>query len=242
MTVPFILVSGDADHAMPYDILTYSEFQTFIHNPLLIHWFCQNLLLTHPKMTHLPIGLDYHTLENHIGLKHPWGIGISAFEQESLLKQIASNSLPFQKRKLFCYSNFHHSTFGINMRGDRQEAIARIPAHLVFYDDVYSDRTHTWKKQSEFAFVLSPRGGGYDCHRTWEAILLGCIPIVKSSPMDPLYNNLPVLIIDDWSDIHEALLRNTVEEFSARQFQMEKLELSYWACEFDKMIQKSTRI
>jgi hypothetical protein len=112
----------------------------------------------------------------------------------------------------------------------------------VFYDDVYSDRTHTWKKQSEFAFVLSPRGGGYDCHRTWEAILLGCIPIVKSSPMDPLYNNLPVLIIDDWSDIHEALLRNTVEEFSARQFQMEKLELSYWACEFDKMIQKSTRI
>jgi hypothetical protein len=32
-----------------------------------------------------------------------------------------------------------------------------------------------------YAFVASPYGGGPDCHRTWEALILGCIPIVKSS-------------------------------------------------------------
>ena len=180
MKKPFVLVSGDADHAMPYDILSQSEFQTFVHSPLLCHWFCQNLLLHHPKMTHVPIGLDYHTLESHINQAHPWGVGATALEQEAMLKRIASSAAPLSVRKLLCYSNFHHTAFGIHLRGDRQEAISKLPKELVFYDDMYRGREDTWSIQSQYAFVLSPRGGGYDCHRTWEALLLGSIPIVKS--------------------------------------------------------------
>ncbi len=33
---------------------------------------------------------------------------------------------------------------------------------------------------SHFKFALSPRGYGEDCYRTWEALLVGTIPIVKS--------------------------------------------------------------
>ena len=30
--------------------------------------------------------------------------------------------------------------------------------------------------------VISPMGNGLDCHRTWEALYLGVIPLVRGSP------------------------------------------------------------
>jgi hypothetical protein len=83
-------------------------------------------------------------------------------------------------------------------------------------------------RQCEFAFVLSPHGNGLDCHRTWEALVLGCIPIVKTSKIDKLYEELPVLIVNDWSDISYHLLETTVNDFSNKKFNYEKLMLSYW--------------
>jgi hypothetical protein len=53
----------------------------------------------------------------------------------------------------------------------------------------------------ESRYVLSPPGNGFDCHRTWEAIYLGCIPIVKREFWPFCHLNLPVLVLDDWSDI-----------------------------------------
>jgi hypothetical protein len=86
----------------------------------------------------------------------------------------------------------------------------------------------SWKKQTTYAFVLSPHGNGLDCHRTWEALCLGCIPIVKTSPLDSMYDGLPVLIVDDWKDITIKLLQNTVDNYKDRPFIYEKLLLSYW--------------
>ena len=39
---------------------------------------------------------------------------------------------------------------------------------------------------TNYAFIVSPHRNGLDCHRTWEALVLGCIPIVKTSPIDDL--------------------------------------------------------
>ena len=46
--------------------------------------------------------------------------------------------------------------------------------------------------------------------------------------MDSLYTDLPVLIVDKWSDVNEQLLQNTVSEFKNKQFIYERLLLSYW--------------
>ena len=40
-------------------------------------------------------------------------------------------------------------------------------------------------------FALSPGGTGPDTYRTWEALLVGTIPIVKTSQLDNLYSDLP---------------------------------------------------
>ncbi len=40
-------------------------------------------------------------------------------------------------------------------------------------------------------------GFGEDCHRTWESILLGAIPIVRESLIRPLFEDAPVMVLED---------------------------------------------
>ena len=54
-------------------------------------------------------------------------------------------------------------------------------------------------------FVLSPPGNGADCHRTWEAIYLGAVPIVKSKFWPFNGFALPTLVLQDWNQLPESL-------------------------------------
>ncbi len=58
---------------------------------------------------------------------------------------------------------------------------------------------------SNSAFVLSPPGNGADCHRTWEALYLGAIPIVLKKYWPFSHIKLPVLVVEEWSEIPEML-------------------------------------
>lgn len=227
ISVPFVLVSGDSDVDMPFGMLSKEEFDSLIEDKRIVHWFCQNLMIQHSKMSHMPIGLDYHTI-SRVGEVHPWGAGKLPVNQESDLKNAIAEIPPLSERHVYCYSNFHHSTFGIGTRGDRKEVVEKVPKDIVFYDPVFTSREIAWNHQSFFCFVLSPKGGGFDCHRTWEALCLGCIPIVKSSGLDPLFEGLPVLIVKDWSELSRTRLEETLREVSQRSYQKEKLLLSYW--------------
>jgi len=221
---PFILVSGDCDESIPYDIMNNDQFETFISNPLLIHWFSQNMLINnHPKMTPMPIGLDYHTMTT----KTVWGPITSTHVQEKMLNNIIETSKHFSERKVKCYSNFHFS-MNTKYAYDRKDALNSIPKELVYYEEKHVPRIVSWSKQKELAFVISPHGGGYDCHRTWEALALGCIPIVKKSNIDVLYEYLPVLIVEKWEDVTLELLEKTIDDFKNKSFQYEKLTLTYW--------------
>lgn len=225
----FILVTGDSDSTVPYDIFpSNEEFIKFIESDTILHWFAQNCIVTHSKITQMPIGLDYHTMSI---CNHSWGIKTSPTNQEYFLKNIALHSKPFYERTIKAYSNFHFFTttkFGY----DRKNAIEKIPNEVIYYEPTKIQRIYTWKNQTEYAFVVSPHGNGLDCHRTWEALCLGCIPIVKTSPLDNLYIDLPVLILDDWSSLNQELLDNTIIEFKHKHcenfFNYEKLTLQYW--------------
>jgi hypothetical protein len=75
---------------------------------------------------------------------------------------------------------------------------------------------------------VSPHGNGLDCHRTWEALALGCIVIVKTSGLDPLHIGLPVLIVKEWSEICKELLEETIQKFQKKPFNYSKMTLDYW--------------
>lgn len=63
-------------------------------------------------------------------------------------------------------------------------------------------------KLNRSKFVICPMGFGIDTHRFYEAVLLGCTPIVTSSGLDSLYRKYNALIVDSWSDVTEELLLN----------------------------------
>lgn len=204
----------------PGDYIAKEEILAFLNSDRCVHWFTQNCSLKHPKVTPIPIGMDYHTFAQ---------IELPAY-QEKRLNITRSISKPFHERKLKCYGNFHFGVMNKYYTYDRIECIKQIPPHLIDYEPTPVQRPQTWKKQTEYAFVPSPAGGGMDCHRTWEALLLGCIPIVRrfNVPHDDIFIDLPVLFIDKWSDVTEELLQKTVNEFRERVFNFEKLKLKYW--------------
>jgi hypothetical protein len=228
ITQHFVLVSGDSDDSVPFDIFpTVEEFESFIQHPLLIRWYSQNCTISdHPKMVQMPIGLDYHTLSNP-KQRHPWGEYAPPIEQEAMLMSMPKTSPRIPK----AYCNFqftiHHSKFG----KDRHDAIRNFPADLTYYEPRQTTREHAWQTQCNYAFVLSPHGNGLDCHRTWEALCLGCIPIVKTSALDPMYAGLPVLILNEWSDGTAELLAQKIDEltplFDTDVFK-NKMQLNYW--------------
>lgn len=231
---PFVLVTSHYDSDMPVGVLTNNESSLLLNNRFLIRWYTQNCVVSHPKITSLAIGLDYHTLANSTG--HQWGKKESPLGQETTLLVLRSQMKPLKQRKLQCYSTCH-MFIGKGHGQDRLDAMQQVPSSLLYLEKDRVMRETSWINQMQFAFVLSPHGNGLDCHRTWEAIALGCIPVVKTSPLDCLFSGLPVLIVNSWSDVTDDLLCETVERFKNRikpNELPEKLKLEYWTTRISK--------
>jgi len=229
---PFILVSGGGDCECPNQIFeTDAEFQLFINSPNIIHWFCQNTLIKHPKITPIPLGLDYETIMYYNHIRNDRGPKMTPLEQEKQIMDLRQNVRPFWERIPICYGNFQY-LLTTKYGSDRVDAINKIPTKLIYYDSKNLRQT-TFRNQTEFAFVASPFGQDYECIRTWEALCLGCIVILKTSPLDPIYSDLPVLIINDWSEITQPFLDTAIETFKIKhqngEFNYEKLTKKYWS-------------
>lgn len=79
----------------------------------------------------------------------------------------------------------------------------------------------------EHKFVLSPRGNGLDCHRTWEILMMRRIPILKKEgQLEELYKDIPVLFVDDWTDIDSIDLEKIFNEFNFEN--QEYLYFDFW--------------
>ena len=223
----FILVSGLSDYTCPQNLFPNSEVEPFINNSNLIHWYVCNCTIKHTKITLLPIGIDYWTI-SPVGCSAFFGNKMSPIDQETEFKEIISTVKPINERIIKCYSNFHFADYGRLFGESRKDIINIVPTELVFYEPAKLLRIQSWKNQSEYAFILSPHGHGMDCYRTWEALLLGCIVIVKTSPLDGLYTDLPVLILNNWTDLTQELLIKTASEFRDNTYNYDKLTLDYW--------------
>jgi hypothetical protein len=174
----------------------------------------------------MPIGLDYHTIFDFPNCS--WispGEKRLPLEQENILKNVISETLPFYERIPKIFANFSK---GNDRFKQREKSLTVISKDLIEMQFKFVPRTQVWQKMKDYTFVLSPFGVGMDCHRTWEALCLGCIPILCAPNFKKLFEELPVLIVNDWTEINEELLNNTVEEFKNRIFNYDKLRLIYW--------------
>ena len=229
INISFVLVTGDSDLTVPKEALVPKQFNYLINSPFLIKWFAQNTqMYMCDKICQLPIGLDYHTISAdpvHKWLNKDNKEGHLPKDQEYILLNLRQTMIPFQERINKIYVKFSLNTDRFKQR---ENALKQIPQNLIVKNLDFTKRTENWKNTIKYAFVLSPFGNGQDCHRTWEALCLGCIPIVKAPNFNKLFEDLPVLNVNEWTDITQELLDKTIQDFQTRQFNYEKLTLKYW--------------
>ncbi|MBU3575927.1 tetratricopeptide repeat protein [Polynucleobacter sp. UK-Mo-2m-Kol15] len=222
ITETFTLLSGDSDIRVDSSMLNVPQIKSILSHPKLRQWYAQNLDVDHAKIQPLPIGMDYHTMHEKPNFCGP-GIQ-SALSQEQDLLEVINTSKNFKERKFLGYCNWSNS---INNH-DRALCIERIQKELCYFEHASIPRIETWKNQANHMFVISPEGIGMDCHRTWEALLLGCVPVVKKNNHN-LFKNLPVWEVNDWSEFNATNILEKIQYFCELEFDYSALFLSYWS-------------
>jgi len=186
---PFILLTTDGDASVPSD-LAKDTVERLLANPYLVSWYSQNSDGGHPRIKPFPIGLDLHTPRS---LATPAGL----VRQLQTLRDRQGNA-DYRQPRIFC--DFSVSR-GSSQRRELLDALDGCP-HVDFLKRRVSQRG-IWQLYAQYPLVLSTTGNGLDCHRTWELLYLGCIVVTKTSPLDPLYQGLPVIIVEDWHEVRD---------------------------------------
>lgn len=222
----FILISGMCVKTSPGETLRKGSLFKLVDNKYLIKWCSQNNTIQYyPKVLQIPLGIDFHSVYNNPSKFQKIIDGITPVEQEKYLIDIANNSKPFYERISQIYVNFSMNTDRFKQRN---ACLKEIPRNLLALHQEKMKRTQTWQQSANYSFVLSPYGNGMDCHRHWEALILGCILVIKSKEFIKMFEDLPVLIVNDWRDINQQLLDTTIELFKNKTFNYDKLTLEYW--------------
>lgn len=220
-----ILVTGDSVENAPLGSLgiNIDGFKKLKEEGVIYHWFCQNCDIDFENyVTPIPLGIDYHTLHR----KNFWGEKKTHFIYQDINLNIISrkrfNNFNKRKFKLICDIHLNKGNFN-NERQIAYQKSLKIKNALFINKPI--SRSNFWRIMRDSQFIISPVGRGYDCHRTWEALALGVVPIIKTSVNDILFKDMPVLIVDSFNDINDYLL-NKNYNFSNRN--LEKITLEYW--------------
>jgi len=215
----------------PYLIITMGEWREsvedqwldYLDDEKIIAWFSiHGCTRTHPKFHLLPIGV---------------------FQRKDIYKERKDYAKLFadlrkQPKTKLLYAN--HGDLK-NKKQDRKDLDAYMADKtwctytaqvqgLPFVDYM--------KEMAQFKFTLSPRGYGIDCYRTWEALLVGSIPVVKHSQLDPLYEGLPILVINEWEELTEGFLNEKYAEIASKSYDLSALFTDYWFKKVDDIREK----
>jgi hypothetical protein len=205
----------------------------YLEHKLVKHIFTWNKPINHPKLTCLPIGLNQDRqgdvlqrfvknnkdmIENVKDRKWLYfNCSLNTNNKRSELEQLVNN-----KWKDFC------------------DIIENVPFQKTYFQKsniegqikIQVTDSKCYENMVKYKFILSPFGAGYDCHRTWEALYLNCIPIVQTSPIDEIFDELPVVIVKSWEDINLDFLKIKYEEIMRgrenNEYNLRKIYLKYW--------------
>jgi len=121
---------------------------------------------------------------------------------QDYIELIHSNLPHFNSRNHQIFCNFSIATNPVK-RQAAMDFFTTLP-------EAITSRTFSTPRQyreqiANTQFVVSPPGNGADCHRTWEAIYLGAVPIVLKEFWPFSHLPLPVIVVEEWADAPEAI-------------------------------------
>lgn len=208
----FVLISHNSDAGVD------ARFRQALDDPRIVHWFGQNAMIEHPKLTPLPIGIA-NAMWPHGSIK-------------SLVS--AASNVPNQRKKLV-YCNFAVSTnpsIRVPLRAKLSQSDVTWCAPTRRFADYLVD-------MASCKWCVSPTGNGVDCHRTWEALYLGVVPIVSGRQGIVLYEGLPIIFIEDLRDISKAVVDAEQRRIDDMQLDLSHLTMSRWRHRIGAAIQRT---
>lgn len=201
INVKYILLTHNSDLSFP------GQFASLLNDDKLALWITTNNTLPDcPKMVSIPIGIA----------NRYWAHG-DIFSFNKICQKEC------KKKHLLIMNFLAHTNLKV-----RKPLLNYFSSKPFCYHARVEKLIPYLTTMKESYYVLSPFGNGLDCHRTWEALLLGAIPIVESSAIDNLFNDLPVLIVDSFFNLDKALLERELSKFSVQEFKKEKVFFQYW--------------
>lgn len=226
----FILITGsNDDHCAPfieYPCEEHVKFKTLklLEKDNMLVWLCKNPCIIHDKLMGYPLGPKWQWKTTRF-------FGEDKKKHLEIFNKYCLNPHDNFKNenKELLYLNFSQTTskplysFHKNIR---RSCLEKLKMHFHYNDS--SDFETYISCLNQFKFVASPPGRGIDTHRTWEALMCGCIPIIMSGPHDYLFENLPVVIINDWSIISEEYLNNLYIHMILKKYDYSIIYTPYW--------------
>ncbi len=218
----------------------FTLYPKYINHYKISKWYTWNKQYSHHRLTCIPIGLNNDRQNKSLTV---W------LKKNNLTTKILQNSV---KSKLLCVNCSPHTNVirkfivekAKNEWSSFCDFVKGVPPLCVYYrncvgGDCINQRINITMTNPDFydcikdyKFILSPPGAGEDCHRTWEALYLGCIPIVRSSNINELYEDLPIVVVESFDIISEQFLNMKYSEIAEKKLQNKynysKLYNKYW--------------
>lgn len=181
-------------------------------------WFSNNVTAHNRRVTAVPLG-------------------IRTSPDGEVLLRAAIDSGRLQQRNLVYMNFMRHIPRRVNPRAGLYDMFQPKPWVTTEGGLDHVPMQRFCEQMLSHPFILSPPGAGPDCHRHWEAILLGAIPIVLRSEATRLLDDLPCLQVNGWDEVTEERLRHELPQLTPR-FSSPAME-KCWFEPWKKMILES---
>lgn len=189
----FVLVTGLADWGPARCIgggtITAAATASVIelaNDPRIVFWWAEMLdvylttMMTHAplRLRALPLGVDLHTLAFKRDDRPMWG-GVASPSLQIIELSAAAAAAPLRTAR----DTRVYVFWGIrNRRRLAITAVARTKPTVYYVDPALPGslaRADVWARTANFSWVACVEGYGIDCHRTWEALVLGAGVVVN---------------------------------------------------------------
>jgi hypothetical protein len=106
--------------------------------------------------------------------------------------------------------------------------------------NVYLNSNTYFEILPSYKFIISPEGNGIDCHRHYEALLAGCIPIIEENELiKEKYKDCPILYTKDYSEITKDYLEEKYKIMIDKEYDFSCLLLSSYSKDIQRQIKEN---
>lgn len=202
----FILITHNSDKC--FNKVHYNLIKNYVTKVYAINNIC-----TEPNVYTIPIGFRDHPTNSMVTISK-----INPNTEKNILLYMNFELNTNVEKRTICMNIFKDYDWVVKEGFYKKDALPLSD----FYNKIAGSK-----------YILSPEGTGIDCHRVYESIYLNAVPIMMKNNMDEFYKKMPIVIVENWSNITEDFLIKNYDKFYANLVEWKKenpdwLNAEYW--------------